>query len=946
MFVLPLVLLATTRIQAQDTSAILSGILGSLTSTSKARGCPGECVHAITALLCDQVVDEIQCGASYLRCCVPKEFSLGGTAVETSAPLAEDEMAPATSPATAVDEDSNATVPTPLPPVTPAVEAPPQQQQQRLSSTPPPLPPPTQVPTQRDVCTGVCVGNGLSQYCHRVLSSPSCGPDAVCCTSADGPPQAEQPQDGVLQQQQQQHQQPDHSPSHDAVQEAKLPECPGSCVSPLLSILCDHVSPVHSCPTGGSCCISAAATTTEPPIPACDGRCLPPFLSGVCQKPAQLLLRTTTCPSGTICCSQPERGQRPGNGFFAQQQGVPMRQQRPAVQQQRPFGAIIPQERPYQNHPQAHDQLNAVIPVDQAMIDQIALDGGDRVHRRPQHEHVAPPQQGRPDGTRREPSQQPPQGPPQGGLRPVKQGLGPPKRLRPSQHHPPGSMQRPGPRPPSPSSMDFQGDNQQGPPQIGLANDASNQPILRPLRPSSSEERPGGGESNALAAAPHLQHQQQQQHQHHQHQRAPPCPGNCISSYLRFACFGENAIHPRLLCPQEGLVCCANVAQVQRMAEEAAAASPTVNEDQLRPDNPPPPPSPPSEPPPRAALNPDPGSRPQLSPPRQVARPEAQQPPEIQQRPKPVATAPPRKMLQQPSFLLQDAEIATALPSSTTRAPSVAKGRRPPRPSTCGVKGGGSGSAPDRRHAARITGGKDSVPGEWCWQAALINSQNQYLCGGALIGTQWVLTAAHCVTSLVRNGEPVFVRVGDHDLGSERAHPGAQTRRVATTYIHHNHNGQTLDNDIALLKLQGAVQLNPRTCLVCLPARGAAPTPGDRCTVTGYGYLGEGGPIALRVREAVLPVVEDRDCTAKINAVTEKQFLMPASSYCAGGEKGDDACQGDGGGPMVCLVDGFYELAGLVSWGFGCGRPDVPGVYVKVSAFIGWINQIISVNNL
>ncbi|KAL3219447.1 hypothetical protein MRX96_050502 [Rhipicephalus microplus] len=58
------------------------------------------------------------------------------------------------------------------------------------------------------------------------------------------------------------------------------------------------------------------------------------------------------------------------------------------------------------------------------------------------------------------------------------------------------------------------------------------------------------------------------------------------------------------------------------------------------------------------------------------------------------------------------------------------------------------------------------------------------------------------------------------------------------------------------------------------------------------------------------------------------------------------ALQGDGGGPMVCLVDGFYELAGLVSWGFGCGRPDVPGVYVKVSAFIGWINQIISVNNL
>lgn len=46
----------------------------------------------------------------------------------------------------------------------------------------------------------------------------------------------------------------------------------------------------------------------------------------------------------------------------------------------------------------------------------------------------------------------------------------------------------------------------------------------------------------------------------------------------------------------------------------------------------------------------------------------------------------------------------------------------------------------------RVVGGEDGDNGEWCWQVALINSLNQYLCGAALIGTQWVLTAAHCVT--------------------------------------------------------------------------------------------------------------------------------------------------------------------------------------------------------
>lgn len=49
----------------------------------------------------------------------------------------------------------------------------------------------------------------------------------------------------------------------------------------------------------------------------------------------------------------------------------------------------------------------------------------------------------------------------------------------------------------------------------------------------------------------------------------------------------------------------------------------------------------------------------------------------------------------------------------------------------------------------RVVGGEDGENGEWCWQVALINSLNQYLCGAALIGTQWVLTAAHCVTKSV-----------------------------------------------------------------------------------------------------------------------------------------------------------------------------------------------------
>lgn len=69
--------------------------------------------------------------------------------------------------------------------------------------------------------------------------------------------------------------------------------------------------------------------------------------------------------------------------------------------------------------------------------------------------------------------------------------------------------------------------------------------------------------------------------------------------------------------------------------------------------------------------------------------------------------------------------------SSTIRAPVFNK-------YVCGVKG--------TARKGRVVGGEDGEEGEWCWQAALINSLNQYVCGAALIGTQWVLTAAHCIT--------------------------------------------------------------------------------------------------------------------------------------------------------------------------------------------------------
>ena len=43
-----------------------------MTKTAKADGCPGKCIHALASLTCDSVLENIQCPATNMRCCVEK----------------------------------------------------------------------------------------------------------------------------------------------------------------------------------------------------------------------------------------------------------------------------------------------------------------------------------------------------------------------------------------------------------------------------------------------------------------------------------------------------------------------------------------------------------------------------------------------------------------------------------------------------------------------------------------------------------------------------------------------------------------------------------------------------------------------------------------------------------------------------------------------------------
>jgi secreted trypsin-like serine protease len=243
---------------------------------------------------------------------------------------------------------------------------------------------------------------------------------------------------------------------------------------------------------------------------------------------------------------------------------------------------------------------------------------------------------------------------------------------------------------------------------------------------------------------------------------------------------------------------------------------------------------------------------------------------------------------------------------------------------------------PDIVGVPTIVGGEDAGVGEFPWQALVLPGGFQ--CGGSLITTEWVLTAAHCLFD--QSGNPITadqiqIYMGVHDqqdLGDSAVQQFSVIERVP----HPSYSPNGNDNDIALLKLSSAATLNSRVQVVSLvtDADGALVAAGTDATVSGWGATSEGGNTADILQKVVLPIVSNATCEGAVGGITEN---MLCAGVVAGGM---DSCQGDSGGPLVVSDGGSgWKQGGVVSFGVGCARPGQYGVYARVSQYITWITS-------
>jgi len=229
---------------------------------------------------------------------------------------------------------------------------------------------------------------------------------------------------------------------------------------------------------------------------------------------------------------------------------------------------------------------------------------------------------------------------------------------------------------------------------------------------------------------------------------------------------------------------------------------------------------------------------------------------------------------------------------------------------------------------SRILGGIETEVNEYPWMVMMLRN-GQGFCGGSLISSGWVLSAAHCFRSIPRL---LQARLGEHDVtrSDESDHIDIDITRIIN---HPDYNG-VLNYDFSLLKLAEKVDfsLHPHIRPICLPTSGESTFQDLVATATGWGRTENALP-SEKLLEVNLYIISNEKCNPMVRGGVTDQMLC-ANVTRTGTVKSTH--RGDSGGPLIVPYSDTvnYQLIGVTS-----GGNAKVSVYARVTEQLKWISD-------
>lgn len=186
-----------------------------------------------------------------------------------------------------------------------------------------------------------------------------------------------------------------------------------------------------------------------------------------------------------------------------------------------------------------------------------------------------------------------------------------------------------------------------------------------------------------------------------------------------------------------------------------------------------------------------------------------------------------------------------------------------------------------RFRGARIIGGNEATPNQFPYQVGLRlfiqNSDHIGLCGGSLVSTTRVVTAAHCV-DIVGSVEAVF---GAHFMNREEATQVRRTVPLSGLHWHENYNPRTLVNDVAIINLPTAVAESSVIQVINFPDTSELTNDfaGEFATASGWGRFGSANVASEFLRFVHVQVMTNIACRIRFptiiqDSTSEFQFFV------------------------------------------------------------------------